>query len=143
MILLSCTRVEMENSRNSRGVTDFQQLWGSWTTLLNHIYDEPRVMCLQPCSLFFICFPFHQKIRGGDSLLEVCVPSQLTITAVSCLSLTGSTADEEQNRAVPQQPPFLSPDSVAVRRDGRAACWTFPHFCSRDLYYVCSGSCFL
>ncbi|KAI3359846.1 hypothetical protein L3Q82_014202, partial [Scortum barcoo] len=36
-------RVEMEPGSNSRDVTDVQQLWGSWATQLNHLYEEPRV----------------------------------------------------------------------------------------------------
>ncbi|XP_041813701.1 lipid droplet assembly factor 1-like [Chelmon rostratus] len=28
---------------SSSSVTEFQQLWGSWTTLLNRLYDDPKV----------------------------------------------------------------------------------------------------
>ncbi|XP_039979313.1 lipid droplet assembly factor 1-like [Xiphias gladius] len=29
--------------QHSSSVTDFQQLWGRWTSLLNRLYDDPKV----------------------------------------------------------------------------------------------------
>lgn len=58
-------------------------------------------------------------------------------------SLPGSTGDGVKSRAVPQQPPFLSSRSDAVQHHGCSPCWTVPHFCSCDHYYVCSRFCFL
>ncbi|XP_076609387.1 lipid droplet assembly factor 1-like [Chaetodon auriga] len=35
--------MEMQHSSSSSSVTDFQQLWGSWTTLVSRLYDDPKV----------------------------------------------------------------------------------------------------
>lgn len=83
MVLLGCTRVlsvAMEHSGNSRGVTDFQQLWGSWTTLLDHLYDEPRVLLALFFILLFVCF----SIRANNNSCVVSLPqvAQLMKTRV-------------------------------------------------------------
>ncbi|XP_044036974.1 lipid droplet assembly factor 1-like [Siniperca chuatsi] len=35
--------VEMQRSSSSSSVTDFQQLRGRWTTLLNRFYEDPKI----------------------------------------------------------------------------------------------------
>ncbi|XP_037647012.1 lipid droplet assembly factor 1-like [Sebastes umbrosus] len=35
--------MEMQHSSSNNGVTDLQQLWGRWNTMLNSFYDDPKV----------------------------------------------------------------------------------------------------
>ncbi|XP_042249630.1 lipid droplet assembly factor 1-like [Thunnus maccoyii] len=49
--------VEMQDSSN---VIKFQQLWGSWTTQFNYLYDDPKVALLMKTRMgqYLSCHPF-------------------------------------------------------------------------------------
>lgn len=132
-----CVEMQHTNSKSgsstassSTSETDFQQLWGKWTTLLNRLYDDPRVT-----SKLKTCIGLK---KTGHSLLFIGRTYLLVF-----LSLPGSTGDEVKSWTVPQQPPVLSSHSDAVQHHGCSPCWTFLHFCSCDHYYVCNRFCFL
>ncbi len=69
--------VEMQPNRSS-SLTEFRQLWGSWTPLLERIYDDPKVMCLRPCPLFqslYFEYFTNRKSEGNSAVKHICMVS--------------------------------------------------------------------
>lgn len=60
--------------QQSSSVTDFQQLWGRWTSLLNRLYDDPKVnqnliTCI--CLKFFSFIVFTSSQLNDGCLYQV------------------------------------------------------------------------
>ncbi|XP_078125099.1 lipid droplet assembly factor 1-like isoform X1 [Sander vitreus] len=79
--------MEMQHSSSS-SVTDFQQLWGSWTTILKRFHDDPKVAQLKSTRLgqYLSSHPFFAlTVLLFSALAALPVGLFLSFALVTCI----------------------------------------------------------